>query len=130
MNERIKKELEILKKEFGDLEYKDGWIFINNFKISSNAWNRDIVNICFQIPIGYPGEPPYAFYVPRGIRIKANEQSIPGSYTEPVSTPFGNEWGKFSWVQDNSWKPTSDINSGSNLLNFVRSFKERFKEES
>jgi len=129
MNERIKKELEILAKEFPGIKYKDDWIFILNYKLPPNIWNRNQTSICFQIPVSYPGEPPYGFCVPIGIRIKSGEgEKAPSNYTEPSPTIFEGEWGKFSWIHDNSWRATSDINTGGNLLNFVRSFADRFKE--
>lgn len=129
MNERIEQELKLLKREFPNLEYKEDimWIYIPEYKLPPNIWNRDCVAVCFQIPAGYPGNPPYGFFVEGGLYLKGTNEK-PSNYEEPVQTPFGGNWGKFSWSHDNSWRATSDLTLGSNLLNFVRSFRDRLKQ--
>lgn len=128
MDHRITQEIELLKKEYPDVESKSKdeivWILIPNFPISQNIWNKDKTSICFQIPSGYPGNPPYGFYVEGELRVKDTEEK-PESYEEPAETPFNGTWGKFSWAHDDSWRATADFKSGSNLLNFVRSFPDR-----
>lgn len=134
MDERIEKELILLRREYPALEYKEingiGWILIPAYKLPPNIWNFDCIAVCFQIPSGYPGNPPYGFFIKTGLLLKLSNEKPSNAYSDSDSaqTPFDGTWGKFSWQNDNSWRPTSDLNSGSNLLNFVRSFNDRFKE--
>jgi hypothetical protein len=120
-------ELKLLRREYPDLEYReDGeWFRVPLIQLPPGIWNRDETPVCFQAPPGYPGNPPYGFCVPAGLRL--SDGRLPNNYSEPVSTPFGGQWGKFSWQNDN-WRPTGDVLSGSNLLNFVRTFHHRFRE--
>ena len=130
MEERIIKELELLRKKFSDLEYKEKgvWIRIPNYKLPKGIWNRESTQICFQVPAGYPGNPPYGFFVETGLVLKETGEKPVNNYEEPVETPFLGSWGKFSWGHNNSWRATTDLRSGSNLLNFARSFKDRLRE--
>lgn len=130
MNDRISKELDLLRKFFPKLEYvEDGqWVLIKDFTIPHNVqWNCQSINTCFQIPLGYPGTPPDGFYVPSGTNYKGD---CPGNYKEPAanSPPFLDNWGFLSWHKEAGWKATSDLQSGSNLLNFVRTFTDRFAQ--
>jgi hypothetical protein len=130
MNERIEAELELLRHSYSEVEYVEAgqWVKIKGYPIpQSLSWNRQATDICFQIPAGYPGTPPYGFYVEAGIRHNGNP---PNSYQEPAqnSPPFQGVWGLFSWSIDSSWLPKADLRTGSNLLNFVRTFKDRFLE--
>ncbi|MGD0072452.1 MAG: E2/UBC family protein [Candidatus Bathyarchaeia archaeon] len=129
MNDRIKDELELLRRSYPTLEYVEAgqWVRIKNYEIPSGlGWNRQTTDVCFQIPAAYPGTPPYGFYVPAGILINATR---PESYQEPAQNkpPFEGSWALFSWQVDSPvWLPKADFRAGSNLLNFVRTFKERF----
>lgn len=129
MNERIKEELNLLSRNYS-VEYNDSgqWVKISNYTIpEGNGWNRQTTDVCFQIPPGYPGTPPYGFYVSGGILCDGN---TPNSYQEPAqnSPAFQGTWGFFSWQQDSSWLPKANLQAGSNLLNFVRTFRDRFAE--
>jgi hypothetical protein len=131
MTERLEKELALLRHFYPQAEWhetgQNGWIKIPDFAIPPGIWNRDKATVCFEVPVGYPGTAPYAFYAEGGLRLK-NSGAVPQSYTEPASTPFPGTWGKFSWQHAESWRPTADLMSGSNLTNFVQSFSERLKE--
>ncbi len=130
MKERIEKELALLRRFYPDLEYReDGhWIRIPRYQVPGGTWNHDEVSVSFQIPApGYPGQAPYAFYVSPGLRLKETDQK-PNNYEEPAAgVPFDRVWGKFSWTQEN-WRATGDVVSGSNLFNFVSSFRDRLNE--
>ena len=98
MDKRIKQELKLLKREFPDLKHlKDKneiiWIYIPAYKLPPNIWNQSSVAVCFQIPVGYPGNPPYGFFVKVGLCLKGTNEK-PSNYREPIETPFGNSWGK------------------------------------
>lgn len=126
MTDRIKQELELLRRYFPQAEWSEtgpnGWVLIPDFPISSGAYDKDKAKVCFEVPVGYPAQAPYAFYVEGGLHLKANSGN-PASYNEPAATPFPGTWGKFSWQHDASWKPTTDLSSGSNLANFVLSIQ-------
>ncbi|MCA1657275.1 MAG: hypothetical protein LC713_06150, partial [Actinobacteria bacterium] len=63
---RVEQELRLLKTWFGDvLEYvHDGhWVRLSEYRIPSDLWAPDVVEVCFQLPPGLPGQAPYAFHV-------------------------------------------------------------------
>lgn len=129
MQDRIEHELALLHRCYADLEYvtEGRWIKIPSYPLPS-GWIPNITPVAFQIPIGYPGTPPYGFLVPAGIRF--NEQ-VPQNYTEPAGNPppFGGTWGLFSWApQDGEWQPTANVEKGVNLLKWVSGFVNRFRE--
>jgi hypothetical protein len=125
---RINDEITLLRSAFPDAELEGQWVLIKNYPVPPEPrWSQPIISVCFQVLIGYPGTPPYGFYVPKGL--KCNDTS-PLRYTEVINTkpPFAGEWGFFSWQHDNSWFATDKVETGSNLLNFARSFRDRFLE--
>lgn len=129
MEERIKKELELLRARYPDLEYKeDGrWVCIPTYLLPE-GWNKASTDVAFQIPTGYPGTPPYGIYTPAGLMFNGNR---PDSYKEPSPNPppFPGQWGIFSWAPANGqWRATADLATGSNLLNWVTGFADRFRE--
>jgi len=93
-----------------------------------HGWNREVTEVAFPIPVGYPGTPPYGIYVPAGILFNSMR---PKDYTEPAPSqpPFGGTWGIFSWtLGDGQWRPAADAASGPNLVNWVLGFGVRFRE--
>ncbi len=129
MELRIDQELTLLRTRYPALEYRaDGyWIRLPDYPLT-DGWSRRLTDVAFQIPTGFPGTPPYGIYIPAGLTfngVRAN------NYTEPASTqpPFGGTWGILSWTPvDGQWRATTDLRSGSNLLNWAISLAERFKE--
>src|SRR5581483_11707929 len=128
MQERIDQELTLLRTRYPDLQYQqDGqWVYIPSYSVTE-GWNRATTPVAFQIRVGYPGTPPYAFYVPVGITYK---DVRPNNYVEPTpqQPPFPGPWGVFSWSHSEDWRPTADPRTGSNLLNWVLGFRQRFVE--
>jgi Prokaryotic E2 family E len=124
---RIQEELILLRRNFPDLEYlsEGNWVRIPSYALPDGLWDRDSVEVCFQIPEQMPGQAPYGFYVRPGIALK-NEQPI-GNYAFPAPTGFGADWGKFSW-QLTGWAPAADLVAGTNMVNFARSLSTRFAE--
>lgn len=137
-SDRIEGELDLLRKFYPDVEYDiSSKIFvIPKYEIPSDFWSAKTVRLAFQVPAGYPGQPPYAFYIEGGVKLREKsdqepDQQVdkkPSNYDDCPLPPFEGVWGKFSWAHEN-WKPTSDLSSGSNLLNFVQTFKDRFNEK-
>lgn len=126
-NPRIRAELDLLRSNFPALDYlADGhWVRLRDHAIPGEEWEPRVVEVCFQIPERVPGQGPYGFYVRPGIT-RANGEAI-ANYAYPASTAFGDDWGKFSW-QLEQWAPTEDLVAGTNMVNFVRSFNDRFAE--
>jgi hypothetical protein len=129
VQERIDQEIALLMQTYPDLEFITAghWVRIPSYPLPPD-WNRTEHDLAFQIPPAYPGTPPYGFYVVVGIQYKG---ARPNNYTEPAGTqpPFAGTWGIFSWQPgDEQWRPTANITSGANLLNWVRGFANRFQE--
>jgi hypothetical protein len=128
MQERIKEELALIRWRYPDTEYREEgqWIRIPSYPLPV-GWSRTSTEVAIQIPNGYPGAPPYGIYVPVGLQFKG---STPKNYTEPAGNHplFPGTWGVFSWSPDGGWRATADIRSGSNLLNWVMGFADRFRE--
>lgn len=127
---RILEELALLRKSYPSLEFVEQglWIRIPDYQLpQEKQWNRSVTDVVFQIPPAYPGAPPYGIYVLSGLRCNG---TAPDKYKEPAAQqpPFAGTWAMFSWtIDDNQWKP-SNILKGTNLLNVVHSFADRFKQ--
>jgi len=130
VKERIEQEIALLKKYFPYLEYReDGdWFLVPSYPLPS-GWSKATTDVAFQLPAaGYPGAPPYGIYTPSGLTF---DGSKPDNYTDPAPAqpPFGGSWGIFSWEpQQGQWRATADLLTGSNLLNWVQGFAERFRQ--
>ncbi len=129
--DRINEEIKLLRKYYPNLKWVEdkSWVLIPDYKLPEGlVWNKLSMNICFQIPSGYPATPPYGIYVPSDLLF--NNQ-VPLNFQQPAknSPPFEGIWGILSWAPVNGeWKLENDILKGSNLLNLVSSFSQRFKE--
>jgi hypothetical protein len=129
MEDRIEQELTLLRTRYADLQYvEEGrWVLIPAYPLPAK-WNRTETDVAFQIKKGHPGDPPYGIYVPSGLLY---ESAPPKNYTEPAQTkpPFAGLWGILSWAPEKGqWRATADLATGSNLLNWVMGFSDRFKE--
>jgi hypothetical protein len=128
MEERIDKELALLRSRFPEVEYKQEgqWFRIPSYPLPE-GWNRSATDVAFQIPQGYPGAQPYGFYVLSGLLF---QEARPDNYTEPAPAqpPFPGPWGMFSWSPvPGQWRATADLSTGSNLLNWAMGFADRFR---
>ena len=129
MQDRIERELALLRRQYPKLEFKEEglWVRIPAYQLPA-GWNRTCTDASFQIPVAYPGTPPYGIYAPTGLLFNG---ARPDNYVEPAPTqpPFPGSWGIFSWTPDDGqWRPTADLSTGSNLLNWVTGFGDRFKQ--
>jgi hypothetical protein len=125
---RIALEIAMLRQCFPDLEIDatSTWVRIPAYKLTE-GWSPSIAPLSFQIPSGYPGAPPYGFYLPAGVRHRGR---VPGNYTEPAaqSPPFGGSWGFFSWTWETRWCPAAEVTRGPNLVNWALGFHQRLAE--
>ena len=126
-SERVQDELRLLRQHYPDLEFQeDGtWVLIPKYSVPPGIWNRDEVAVCFQFPLGYPGNEPYGIYVSPKIELSQGGEVL--NRTDTAEPPFEGEWVKFSWDIP-EWHATADLQSGSNMLNFVLTFYSRFEE--
>jgi hypothetical protein len=125
---RVEQELQPLRTWFGEaLEYfPDGhWLRLSEYRIPSDLWVPDVVEVCFQLPPGLPGQAPYAFHVRPQVRLVGG--GTVNNYTYPTANPLGDGWGTFSW-QLADWRPGADPYSGTSMLDFARSIADRFRE--
>lgn len=117
----------MLSKKHKDIQIGKNldYVIIKNYSLP-NVWNRQVTEIFFAIPAGYPSIKPDNFSVPAGLRTKSG--AVPGNYSETKSH-HEKQWGEFSYHME-EWKSTGDINTGHNLLTFVAGIKNRLKEGS
>lgn len=131
MTPRQAAEVELLRRRYPALilHEADGvWIRLNTFKIPG-PWAQPEYDICFCLNPVYPDTKPYGFYAQPFPRGGPDNQSAPGSYQDngDPKPPFEGQWGKFSWDLP-EWRPSPDVQAGSNLVNWVESFRSRFNE--
>jgi hypothetical protein len=126
--ERLEQELSLLRTAYPDLEYRlvDGvhWVRIPKYPVAE-GWSVRAVEIAFQIP-AQAGQAPYAFFVRPPLQL-ANGGD-PTNYTQTAATPWGSDFAQFSWSPVEQWIPKADIREGANMLNFARSFADRFED--
>jgi hypothetical protein len=123
---RIQRELELLRRYYPDLEYVENgqWVLLRRYPLPT-PWKPNDIPTCFQIPAAYPGTAPYGFYVPADLKHDGNP---PDNSTIPNNPPpFGGQWRMLSWAPQDDWRPTNDIETGSNLWGWCRGFTERFR---
>lgn len=125
--ERVEQELALLRQRYEDVEYVEAghWVRVGKYPLPK-GWNRQETDVVFQIQRGHPGQAPYGIYLPVGLQFGTTKLT---NYAEPAPAqpPFSGRWGIFSWTPED-WKPAADPTKGSNLLNWVISFAERFRE--
>jgi hypothetical protein len=128
MIERRLQEVELLRKQYGELEYGPNveWILFKKFKLPP-GWDREHTELLVLVEAGYPSTPPNNFYVPVGFKL-ASGQTI-GNYTES-HTHIGRSWGQFSYHIDGEWRPANNILDGDNLQTFTIKVLDRLREAS
>jgi hypothetical protein len=124
---RIDQELALLRRYYPELEYREEgrWVRLPRYPVSGELWNCGEADVCFQIPVGFPGQPPYGFFTPMNLELK--DGGAIQNETPSAEPPFAGQWRKFSWSPP-TWRPTADLQSGSNLYNYAATFRYRFEE--
>ena len=127
MKTRIEQELALIRSYYPDIEVqeKEGrvWVKKVNYPLPS-GWNLEATEVAFNFPPGFPGNPPYGIYVPDSLLFN-QKSALTGCQFTP---PFEGNWGMISWTPDGIWKPNVNIVGGTNMLNFLKSFSDFFKE--
>jgi hypothetical protein len=127
VNERIERELQLLRTQFPALDYSadGGWILIPAFPLPSGIWARSDTALAVQFPPGYPGNPPYGFHVSPPLVLASGAAVQNASLSsEP---PYPGTWQKFSWSVP-EWRATANLASGFNMLNYVHTIRARLAE--
>ena len=122
---RLADELHHLQGHFKNVEQQGNWFIIRDY-VFPEGWSVKKADIAFRAMSGYPGTPPYGFFVPTGLRYK---EAMPTNYQDNIADvpPFAGQWGMFSW-SPTEWRPSDDLRKGFNLLNFAFSFMNRLQE--
>jgi hypothetical protein len=125
----VEENLAVLRTAYPSLEYrtKGGvhWVRIPEYRVPEGIWTTEAVEVAFRIP-AQAGEAPYGFWVRPGLAL-ASGGTI-NNYTFPTSTPWGSDWGQFSFSPAEPWQPKGDIRAGANMLNFARGIADRLRE--
>jgi hypothetical protein len=133
MRPRIEQELALLRRAYPDVEQVEvsgeDWFRLPRYPLPP-GWRLDDASVAeipivFLIKADYPGSPPYGFLTPLGLNCNGTPPGNTGA--APKQPPFDGDWMHFSWSVE-TWTPTADVNKGSNLLAWCRSFGARFKE--
>lgn len=125
---RLDEELQLLTNRFLGASRDGTWYLLPGFLVPAVGWNRVATDVALRVQPGYPATPPYAFFVPAGLRVN---DALPDNYQEPVGEPipFGGSWGMFSWqADDGEWRAAATAKDGSNLLNFALGVAARFRQ--
>lgn len=133
MRARIEQELTLLRRYYPDIEHKEAggedWFRLPSYPFPP-GWllnGAEVVTapIVFKVTAAHPGADPYAFLTPAGLTFKG---TAPGSTGAGSCPAFDGAWLQFSWSPDGTWTPTANIEKGSNLYSWVRSFAKRLAE--
>lgn len=129
MSDWIEGNLKLLRGAYPEIETRvsDGvtWIHIPNYPVPRDVWTVDTVEVAFRVP-AQAGEAPYGFWVYPGLSLHSNGDI--DNYVFPTATPWGTEWGQFSFAPAEPWQPAVPISAGPNMLNFARGIASRLAE--
>jgi hypothetical protein len=123
---RVDVELALLREEWPGLTYEltGQWVLLPCYPLPE-GWSKSSAPVAFQIPLGPPGTPPYAFYLDGAVAYGGQQ---PGNYAATAAgVPFPGTWGVFSWAPE-GWPWAEDPANGANMSSFARSFADRFAE--
>jgi hypothetical protein len=124
---RVEEEIALVRSAYPELEVQadNVWARIPKYPTLNGLWRQSMIEVAFQFPPNLPGQQPYGFWVRPGLELA--EGGAINNYTYPVETPFGPDFGQFSWAPE-VWLPQNNINAGTNMLDFVHSFARRLGE--
>lgn len=124
---RLDDEIELVRGAYSKLTLAPDslWALIPDYAVPDGIWTVSTADVAFQFPPNLPGQQPYGFWVRPGLELRQGG-SIK-NYTHPVTTPFGEGFGQFSWAPE-VWVPKGDVRAGTNMLDFVRSFGRRLEQ--
>jgi hypothetical protein len=125
----VEDNIALLRTAYPDLETRlvDGvhWVRIPSYPLPNGIWALASAEVAFRIP-SQAGEAPYGFWVRPGLKLAAG--GTVNNYTFPAQTPWGGDWGQFSFSPLDPWQPKADVRAGANMLNFARAIADRLWE--
>ena len=128
---RLDEERQLIAAVVPSVVRSGDWFLIpDDARATRRGWTPSPFPVAFHAQPGHPGQVPYGIYVPSAARIG---DQVPNNFTPNAGNqpPFEGRWGVLSWQGDAEgipWIPKQQIREGSNLLNFLITFEERFKE--
>lgn len=124
----VEENLGLLRTAYPDLEHLVAtgvnWVRIPSYPVPDIFTIRS-AEVAFRIP-PQPGEAPYGFWIRPGLTLVAG--GTINNYTYPATTPWGSDWGQFSFSPVGPWQPKADVRAGPNMLNFARAIADRLRE--
>ena len=65
MHQRVREEIELLKRQFPDLQHGGqlDWVLIPELVLPAGRFNKERTKLLFKIPVGYPQTGPDNFFV-------------------------------------------------------------------
>ena len=127
MLERRQQEIELIRREFGDVTVGTNleWVIINQYPLAT-GWNKPTTQVLLMIPSGYPVTPPDNFYTDPDLRLA---QGIAMANATSIAGLLDKQWVQFSYhVETSEWKAHPDLLLGHNLLTFIQGVKQRLQE--
>jgi hypothetical protein len=126
MIERIKKELELVKVRYGDIQVGPNydWFIIKRWALPG-GWNKGETALLVLISPGYPVTAPDNFYVDNDLALASGGALGNASANQNRG---GRQWMMFSYHIDGEWRPHADPLKGDNLLSFLLSVEKRLSE--
>lgn len=127
MTPRIAEELELLRLHYTFVDHVEAnnlhWMRVMPVRMPENCL-PDRTEVVFAVTQGYPGAEPYGFFIPRTLTVNGG---VPKEHGPPHPPPFAGQWRFLSWSPE-GWRPTADVQTGSNLWAWVRTFAHRLRE--
>ena len=128
---RLEEELSLIASVFRNVIRSGDWFLIpDDSRAVRHGWTPNPFPVAFHAQPGHPGQVPYGIYLPSSTQIGGQ---TPNDFSVTASNrpPFAAQWGVLSWQGDADRKPwvsRTNIREGANLLNFVLTFEERYKQ--
>lgn len=127
-SDRLSAELDLLRSYYEGVRYvneRGHWIQIPEYPLPQ-GWSASAIPVPFEVKETHPGTPPYGLYVPADLTF--NGQVPNNRNANPPQPPFKGAWALLSWTPEAGWRATSDLRTGSNLLQWARGFSVRFAQ--
>jgi len=95
---RVEQEMELVRTVFPDAEERpeggQHWVRIPTYPLPGGIFVDPQAELVFRVPL-QAGEAPYGFWLRPAPQLRSGEQF--GNYSHPAVTPWGSDWGQFSW---------------------------------
>jgi hypothetical protein len=124
MHERVASEIKMLKQRYPLLQHGDNlsWVFIPEFILPTNRYNKERAKLLFLIPTSYPNAGPDNFFTDGDLRLKDGNKPPSfklGSNSSTGSAPIPGDWAWFSW-HPVLWRPAATVEGGDNIFTFIK----------